>query len=376
MTGDSRLKFILIYSICCCLVHPKLYAQSESLQKELISLSDEYLRINPEASGVIASVSYPSADDWKYSTGSVGRDEDTALSGNERFIAASITKTFVATCILQQEEEGLLSINDKVIQYLDESTIKKLTEYNGKSYEQELTLEHLLRHTSGIFDYLNKGQVHLNGYKNQPEREYTLQERIDFALELGAATHKPGKYGYSNTNYILLGIIAEKVDNATIADIIDRRIVVPLGLKNTSLRPSDDVIPQMLKGYYTDWDLTGFTLHFNKLNPAGGILTNVDDLSVFARALFQGKLFESKVTLQKMLDFKKGYGLGVMLFDTSKKTGRVMGHSGFDPGYTCYLAYLEDLDITVVTVINQSELVVKMPAFLIVKIVHQLKTGL
>lgn len=376
MIGDKCLKLVLIYGVCCYFGYPELRAQSESLQKELISLSDEYLKINPEASGVIASVSYPNADDWKYSTGSVGKDENIVLSGNERFIAASITKTFVATCILQQEEEGLLSLNDKVIQYLDESTIKKLTEYNGKSHEQELTLEHLLRHTSGIFDYLNKGQVHLNGYKNQPEREYTLQERIDFALEFGTATHKLGKYGYSNTNYILLGMIAEKVDNATIADIIDRRIVVPLGLKNTSLRPSDDVIPQMFKGYYTDWDLTDFTLHFNKLNPAGGILTDVDDLSVFARALFQGKLFQSEATLQKMLDFKKGYGLGAMLFDKSKKTGRVMGHSGFDPGYTCYLAYLENLDITVVTVINQSELVVKMPAFLIVKIVHLLKTGL
>ncbi|WP_422081443.1 serine hydrolase domain-containing protein [Ulvibacterium sp.] len=376
MIGGKRLKLVLIYGICCCLGYPKLQAQSESLQKELMSLTDEYLRINPEASGVIASVSYPNAADWKYSTGNVGRDGDTPLSGDERFIAASITKTFVAACILQLEEEGHLSLNDKVIQYLDESTIKKLTEYHGKSYEQELTVEHLLRHTSGIFDYLNKGQVHLNGYKNQPEREYTLQERVDFALELGVATHKPGKYGYSNTNYILLGMIAEKVDNATIADIIERRITIPLGLKNTSLQPSDDVVPQMFKGYYTDWDLTRFTLHFNKMNPAGGVLTNTDDLTVFAQELFRGTLFKSRETLQKMLDFKKGYGLGVMLFDKSKKTGRVMGHSGFDPGYTCYLAYLEDLDITVVTVINQSELVVKMPAFLIVKIVHLLKTGL
>lgn len=231
------MKFVLIYGICYCLGYPKLCAQSESLHKEFISLTDEYLRINPEASGVIASVSYPNGADWKYSTGSTGRDGDTPLSGSERFIAASITKTFMATCILQQQEEGLLSLNDKVIQYLDESMIKKLTEYNGKSYERELTVEHLLRHTSGIFDYLNKGQVHLNGYKSQPEREYSLQERIDFALELGTATHKLGKYGYSNTNYILLGMIAEKVDKATIADVIERRIIVPLGLKNTSLQP-------------------------------------------------------------------------------------------------------------------------------------------
>lgn len=376
MIGGYCLHWVLIFGICCCAGYPTLHAQSESLHKEFISLTDEYLRINPEASGVIASVSYPNSDDWKYSTGNTGRDGASPLSGDERFIAASITKTFVATCILQQQEEGLLSLNDKVIEYLDASMIKKLTEYQGKSYERELTLEHLLRHTSGIFDYLNKGQVHLKGYKNHPEREYSLQERIDFALELGAATHKLGKYGYSNTNYILLGMIAEKVEKATIADIIERRIIVPLGLKNTSLQPSDDLLPQMFKGYYTDWDLTRFTLHFNKMNPAGGLLTTTDDLTVFAQGLFRGQLFQSKATLRQMLDFKKGYGLGVMLFDRSKKTGRVMGHSGFDPGYTCYLAYLEDLDITVVTVINQSELVVKMPAFLIVKLVHQLKTGL
>jgi len=368
----TLLKFCILFFL-----HSFIWSQSsEELKEELISLTDEYLKINPEASGVMTAVDYPEVLDWKYSVGHIDQKKDEKLQGNELFIAASITKTFVAVCILQLEEEGLVSLEDKVTQYLDKQTIAALTKFEGKSYEKELTLEHLLRHTSGINDYLNKGQVHLDAYINEPDRKYSLQERIDIALKLTPSTNKLGKYHYSNTNYILLGLIAEKVENKTIADIIDNRIVKPLKLQNTSLQPSEDIRPRMLKGYYTDWDLTSFTLNFNFMNPAGGILTNVNDLLLFSQGLFRGKLFRSKVTLDKMLNFKKGYGLGVMLFDKSGKTGKIMGHSGFDPGYTCYLIYLEKQDATVVTVINQSELKVVMPAFLIVKTVHAIKKSL
>lgn len=365
------LKFSILFFL-----HSLAWGQlPDELKNELISLTDEYLKINPEASGVIAAVDYPKVLDWKYSVGHVSQQNKKKLQGDELFIAASITKTFVAVCILQLEEEGLLSLENKVIQYLDEQTIKELTNFEGRSYEKELTLEHLLRHTSGINDYLNEGQVHLDAYKNEPDQKYSLKERIDIALKLTPSINKLGKYKYSNTNYILLGMIAEKVENKTIADIIDDRIVKPLGLQNTSLQPSGEELPHMLKGYYTDWDLTSFTLNFNFMNAAGGILTNVDDLILFGRALFGGRLFKSKATLDKMLDFKKGYGLGVMLFAKSGKTGKVMGHSGFDPGYTCYLIHMEKQDATIVTVINQSELKVVMPAFLIVKTVHTLKKG-
>ena len=350
------------------------YAQIN--QDSLKALTDQYLKINPEASGVIAAVDIPGKTRWKYSAGHLGISKEKKINGEEQFIAASITKTFIAACILLQEEEGLLSLKDKVIDYLEPAVIRELTTYRGKSYEKELTIEHLLRHTSGIFDYLNEGQVHLEAYKNYPDKTYSLEDRIAIALEVGSANNRIGKYHYSNTNYILLGMITEKIDGSTIADILDTRVIKPLGLKNTSLNPDKDRLPKMLKGYYTNWDLTSFTLNFNKQNSAGGILTTVDDLILFGKGIFTGRLFKSKNTLAKMLDFKKGYGLGVMQFERTAKTGGVIGHSGFDPGYTCYLAYLEKPNITVVTVINQSELRVVMPAYLIVKTVHLIKEGL
>ncbi len=371
---------MIVLKICCFIflfINGLVSCQTpEALKEELISLTDEYLKVNSEASGVIAAVDYPNALNWKYSVGHVGLDKEKKLQGDELFIAASITKIFVAVCILQMEEEGLLFLQDKAIKYLDEQMIKELTTFDGKTYEKELTLEHLLRHTSGIADYLNKGQVHLDALKNEPERKYSLQDRIDIALKVTPSVNKLGKYNYSNTNYILLGMIAEKVQKKNIADIIDNRIVKPLALKNTSLQPSAQVLPMMFKGYYTDWELTEFTLNFNHMNSAGGILTNIDDLLLFGQAAFSGKLFKSKTTLDKMLDFEKGYGLGVMLYDTSRKTGKIMGHSGFDPGYSCYLAYLENQNATIVTVINQSELKVVMPAFLIVKTVDRIKKSL
>lgn len=378
--GNSKragMKTAILQFLILLLLHSFGWGQSSvGLKKELISLTDEYLKINPEASGVMAAVDYPEVLNWKYSVGYVSQKNKKKLQGEELFIAASVTKTFVAVCILQLEEEGLLSIEDKVIRYLDEQTIKELTKIGERSYEKDLTVEHLLRHTSGINDYLNNGQVHLDAYENEPNRKYSLKERIDIAIKLTPSSNKLGKYRYSNTNYILLGMIAEKIEKKTIADIIEDRIVKPLGLQNTSLQPTDKVLPNMLNGYYTDWDLTSFTLNFNFMNSAGGILTNIDDLLLFGQGLFRGNLFGSKTTLNKMLDFKKGYGLGVMRFDKSSKTGNIMGHSGFDPGYSCYLAYMEKQDATIVTVINQSELKAIMPAFLVVKTVHTIKKSL
>ncbi len=362
------LSVVLIFSLTTC-------AQKEGTElhtENLVALAKEYLDINPQASGVMAAMDYPGKLNWNYAIGHVGLGSDEVLQGNELFVAASITKTFVAVCILQMEEEGKLSLQDKASKYLDRSMLQQLTMYRGRSYEEELSLEHLLRHTSGISDYLNNTKTHLSAYRNHPDKIYTLPDRMAIALEV-PSTKKFGKYHYSNTNYVLLGMVAETIDKLSIAEILDKRIIQPLGLVNTSLKAPKTVLPKMLKGYYTDWDLTSFSYHFNQSNPAGGILTNVNDLLVFGQHVFRGKLFQNKATLEKMLDFENGYGLGVMQYDKSRKTGRIFGHSGFDPGYTCYLAYLENLDATVVTVINQSELEAVMPAFLLVKMVRLVK---
>ncbi len=345
------------------------------LKEEIISLSDEYLRLHQQASGGITRISYHDSLEFVYAYGYNGQDRVEALHGDELFIAASITKTFLAVCILQQMEEKLLALDDKVANYIDKDILKKLTLYKGRSYENELTIAHLLRHQSGIVDYLNKGVVHLNGLNTTPNRNYTLKERLDYAIRIGenSAVNTPGKYHYSNTNYILLGIIAEQLEQKAISQIFEERIIRPLGLANTSLHPENNSLEKMFRGYFEDRELTRFTMEFNKENPAGGILTNVDDLVIFGRAVFNGKLFKYDETLKKMLDFEGGYGLGVMQFEKSRKTGRVIGHSGFDPGYTSYLIYLEDVDACIVTVINQSELRVEMPAFLVVKIVAAFK---
>ncbi len=370
----NRLQLLLV----ACALGLLYFGQAQQLPKSenLEALADEYLQVNPEASGVIAAIGSSRSESWKYSKGHKGFEREIPLSGEEAFIAASITKTFVAVCILQLEEEGKLSISDKVIQYLDKEKLRRLSLYKGTSYENKITVEHLLRHTSGIFDYLNETQTHLEAYKSHPERTYTLEDRLAIALDVGSATNRPGEYHYSNTNYILLGMILEKLEQKDIASVIEERIILPLSLKNTSLQPKEEILPKMIKGYYTDWDLTHFTYYFNRQNPAGGILTNVDDLLIFGNAVFSGKLFKKPETLEKMLDFQKGYGLGVMQFEKNRKTGRVIGHSGFDPGYTCYLAYVEKPQLTVVTVVNQSELRVNMPAFLIVKMVHLIKERL
>lgn len=349
-------------------------SQERSIRKDTAaSYSRQYLAFNPEASAVLLSISFAGDSSWYFAEGVTRQKGSTSATSSNRFMAASITKTFVATVILKLEEEGRLALSDLANTYLDSEMLRSLTTYKGRSYEEKITIENLLRHTSGIQDYLNEGKVHLNGYENDPYKKYVAHERVDLAVEMGEAVSKPGKYHYSNTNYILLGMIAEQILKKDIATILNEYIFDPLSLGATTLAMTEQDSVDMIHGYYTDWDLTRFVLNFNRMNAAGGLLTNQKDLITFMHALFRGELFQKSGTLSKMLDFQKGYGLGVLLYEKSAKLGRVYGHSGFDPGYTTYLAYIESRDICIIATINQSELRVQKPAFLIYKLVQEFK---
>jgi D-alanyl-D-alanine carboxypeptidase len=236
---------------------------------------------------------------------------------------ASITKTFTATVVLQLVAEGRLSLDDSV-QKLLPGVI------TGHGYDPaRITVRQLLQHTSGIPDYVSSP-----GFLTPQSLARTRQPQqlVDLALRLGPPVHG---WLYSDTNYILLGMIIQKVTGQSPGTEISRRILEPLGLRDTSFPLTSTQIPApYAHGYYGPIDVTNLS---NPSNPwtAGAIISTTDDVARFYRALLTGRLLPP-AQLREMLTtmpvdnpselFPEHYGLGI--YSVQLSCGTAWGHDG------------------------------------------------
>lgn len=326
---------------------------------------DNSLTENPNVPGAVALVDVPGQIEWMDATGLANTAENEQFTTDHQFIIASLTKPITATAVLQLVEEGQLQLDAKVSNWLDLGVLNSLTAINGVGHGADLTVRQLLNHTSGIFDYLNNGQVHLEGFQNDPSKRYTLLERVLFAQTLGQAHATPGDaYFYSNTNYILLGMLLETIEGKGLEDIFQTRIFQPLEMTQSFIAPDDADIDQLARGYFQDFDITDFTTNFNWGNPAGGVVSTVEDLSKFIRALSKGELFQKETTLNQMLTFNYAdYGLGVQAFLNGDPHGLVWGHDGGDPGYFSFMIYMEKVDAVIIYAGNRADIEVEQAAY-------------
>lgn len=264
---------------------------------------------------------------------------------------ASITKMFVATTVLMLEEEGVLSIDDPVNKWVSHNITDHVENAN------ESTILQLLNHTSGIFNYTNNLQM-ITTFLNDPEQHLSLKEKIKYVYKEDAY-FPPGKgFEYSNTNYLLLGLIIEAATQKSVSAVIREHIIDKLNLQHTYF-DSIAVPPGTARGYYdlNDNGKLVETTHYNGLHydsPDGCMVSNVYDLAIFIESLFNGQLV-SEASLARM---KEGvaaegstwYGLGMRIYSTSY--GIAYGHSGADFGYQSQLMYFPATKTTVALLVN------------------------
>ena len=260
------------------------------------------------------------------------------MQAQDRVHIGSITKTFVATVVLQLTAEGRLSLNDSMATLLPGVI-------TGHGYDPaRITVRQLLQQTSGIPDYLNDTALFGNPNNPQPyEQTWQPQQLVDIALSLGPPVHG---WEYSNTNYILLGMIIQKVTGQSPITEINRRILAPLGLRATSFPLTSTQIPSpYAHGYYGSQDVT------NLVNPsvawtAGAMISTVDDVATFYRALLTGRLLppaqEHELLTTIPVDdigelFPEHYGLGI--YSVQLSCGTAWGHDGGWPGGFKTIAY-------------------------------------
>ncbi|GAA2782580.1 serine hydrolase domain-containing protein [Streptomyces rameus] len=266
-------------------------------------------------------------------------------SAADRYRVGSITKTFVATVLLQLEAEGRLSLDDKVDRWLP--GVVRGHGHDGR----HITVRRLLNHTSGIYDYTSDDDFARAHFLKDGFFRHRYDTLTPGALVAIAMRHEPEfapgtSWSYSNTNYVLAGMVIEKVTGRSYATEITRRVIDPLHLTATSVPGTRVTVPRPSSRAYSKLaeTATGPTYDVTALNPslassAGEMISDSADLDRFYSALLRGKLLpahqlkEMKTTVKIDGVPNVRYGLGLM--DTTLTCGvHVWGHDGGIHGST------------------------------------------
>jgi D-alanyl-D-alanine carboxypeptidase len=312
--------------------------------------------------GASAAVSLPDGSVINLTAGEADTVRHIPLTPQDRMLQGSVGKTYFAALAMQLIGEGRLELEAQASQYLGGTDW-----YHRIPNAGDVTVRHLMTHTSGVMRYEFK-PAFTTDLTADPEKTWRPEELIAYVLDEEASFPAGEGWEYSDTNFILLGMIMEGITGKTCYDLIQERVLDPLGLENTV--PSDSrLIPGLIQGYAgpdnpfggTD-EVLGEDGRF-VINPqfewaGGGFASTPEDLARWARALYTGKAFDPSL-LPMMLDGVPArlgpgsrYGLGVILTDTP--AGPAQGHSGFFPGYLTEMAYFPDLDVAVALQVNTS----------------------
>lgn len=293
------------------------------------------------ATSVLAEVSTP-RDQRRARAGVANVDTGAPVPWHAEFRIGSVTKTFVATVLLQLVGEGRLSLDDTV-----EHWLPGVVAGNGNDGSR-ITVRQLLQHTSGIYNYTNDLSVLASkaGFQAHRFDTYTAAQLVAIAMR-HAPNFAPGtNWSYSNTNYILVGMIINRVTGRSWQDEVNARIIRPLGLRQTFAPGTSPVIPGAHAEGYSSFG-SGPAIDVTAINPsaadaAGAMISSTDDLSRFYAALIGGRLLrpaqlaamETTVPAPEFDGIVPGvrYGLGLMWIPKSCG-GAYYGHAGDVPGY-------------------------------------------
>lgn len=278
--------------------------------------------------GITAAMLIPGKGIWRIDSGFTAMDRQQRVDSSSVFYWASVCKLITGTIITALIAENKLTADSRLSQWFPEV-----------QDADKITITALLQHTSGIYSFNADSFFHVH------PRYYTPTELLTLAMSK-KNDFPPGQYwSYSNTGYLLLAQIAEKIEGKTYADIVQQRIAIPLQLPSLrALAPQE--LPANLALAHNKGQVV--TTDYSTPLGAGNIVGNARDLVVFLAALFTGQLQPHAITYDRFRDlypmYDKGtyYGKGVMLFDfneISHTNDYWLGHSGGTENYRAILLY-------------------------------------
>ena len=236
----------------------------------------------------------------------------------------STTKFFLAIVTLQLIEEKKLTLESTIDQWFD-----------GLPNSENVTIRHLLQHTSGYNNYQDNTEFN-DEYYSDPAKKYTRNDFIDVGLAMPYNPDDLGSHNYSNTNSLILAEIIETITKQTIGQEFRQRIFEPVKMRNTYYKPetSNDT-KQIIKCYRDGLPIDLERINF-KSNAAGGIISTLDDMMRFAHWVldnnYQNSMSSELIDNFEVDEHEFKYGLGLEVITNMYGT-TIMGHSGGNPGF-------------------------------------------
>src|SRR6478736_7695489 len=329
--------------------------QEVPVKKTFAEKMDSLFTAVPDFSGV-ALVAEKGKPIYHKAFGYLNFETKAPMDTTSIFELASVSKQFTAVVIMMLHEEGLLNYDDLVEKYL-----------HGLPYNN-ITIRHLLTHTSGLPDYQKVMDEHWDKTKiagNGEILEYLKKYHPEKSFEPGE------KYEYSNTGYVLLGSIAEKALEKDFVEFCRERIFSPVGMSSTNIRtqPEKAVLSNFALGHIyvvekqryvraDSFPASNYTIWLGNRKGPGRISSTASDLLKWDRALYTENLvkkstLEEAFTPMKLnIDSLSNYGFGWEI-ETSK-LGKVVRHSGDNPGYKTHIIRYIDADKTVILLCNNA----------------------
>ncbi len=324
---------------------PRLAAEPTTTTEQKADAVFQHL-IKPDDAGLAVLVAQDGKILFEKGYGLADIEHHTPVTPETKFRIGSITKQFTAAAILKLQEEGKLSVQDKLSKYIPDFP-------RG----DEVTLHHLLTHTSGIHSYTSKP-----GFMDQVTNAITTEEVIK-SFKHDPYDFDPGaKWLYDNSGYMLLGYIVEKVSGQSYADFLRENFFQPLGMTNTGVYTGDPTLTHEALGYSYKEGKFDRAINWNMAwaGGAGALYSTVEDLYRWNEGIFNGKVL-SEASLQAAFtpvktkenqddDSKAGYGYGWIL-------GEVRGlpeiwHNGGLNGFTSSLLRLPQEKFTIAILAN------------------------
>ncbi len=324
----------LIFSIVCLLILAQFGISQTFNKAKLDSFFAEIEKHNKFMGSV--AISKGGKIIYTKTIGFVDVENKIRATDSSKYRIGSISKTFTAVLTFKAIEKKILNINQSIDKWFP-------TIPNSK----KITIEHLLSHQSGIHNFTND-----NNYLTYHTLRQTEKDMIK-RIEKGGSDFEPGsKTQYSNSNYVLLSYILEKVYNKSYAELLQEYIVKPLGLKNTYISEHINVKNNECKSYkYVGYWVEEAQTHYTVALGAGAITSTSSDLIKFSDALFGGKILTTK-SINIMKTLKNGYGMGIFPVPFYKSIG--YGHTGSIDGFNSVFTHFPDEKISYALVSNGS----------------------
>ncbi|MBN8653943.1 MAG: beta-lactamase family protein [Cytophagales bacterium] len=353
MKRSNLLLFALTLTVACTneIVVPKpdtieniSYANHPKNNIYQTSVND--YRKNTNSAGSILLIYKPAEDLWIGNSGKSNLEHGTSMNTTSQFRTGSVTKMFTAVTILKLVEQDKLSLESKLGDLLP-SVIGKIPQ------AEKITIRHLLAHLSGIIDPPNESLRYQTDIINHPTNMYnmSLSKTLETYVYGKDLIFAPGtNYSYSNTNYWLLGNIAENISGKSLQALMDELIFTPLQLNSTYIERRDD--RNVARGYadlYGNGILQDVSL-WDKAEgdgeASGGLISTAEDLFKFMDGLFSGELVSvdmleemTKIQLPTCNTPYCEYGLGIEIWRTD--AGTAYGHNGGLVGIEANVLYYE-----------------------------------